>query len=41
MFRPRAGVDLIREADRVAAQQIIELEAAQVMGAGRCEGTTS
>ena len=37
VFRAGEGVDLIREAVRVALQDLIELEAEQVIGAGRYE----
>jgi len=39
VFRAGEGVDLIREAVQVALQEMIELEAAQVIGAGRYERT--
>jgi transposase-like protein len=41
VFRAGEGVDLIREAVRVALQELIELEAEQVIGAGRYERTES
>jgi putative transposase len=41
VFRAGEGVDLIREAVQVALQEMIELEAAEVIGAGRYERTES
>jgi len=41
VFRAREGVDLIREAVRVALQDLIELEATEVIGAGRYERSES
>jgi NAD(P)-dependent dehydrogenase (short-subunit alcohol dehydrogenase family) len=41
VFRAGEGVDLIREAVRVALQDLIELEAEQVIGAGRYERSES
>jgi putative transposase len=41
VFRAGEGVDLIREAVQVALQELIELEAAEVIGAGRYERTES
>jgi len=38
-FRAGDGVDLIRESVRVALQELIEVEAAEVIGAGRYERT--
>lgn len=40
-FRAGDGVDLIRDAVQVALQELIELEAEQVIGAGRYERTAS
>jgi len=40
-FRAGDGVDLIREAVQVALQELIELEAEQVIGAGRYERSAS
>ena len=37
VFRAGEGVDLIREAVRVALQDLIEAEATEVIGAGRYE----
>lgn len=39
VFRAGEGVDLIREAVQVALQEMIDLEAAEVIGAGRYERT--
>ena len=41
LFRAGDGVDLIREAVRVALQELIEAEAVEVIGAGRYERTES
>jgi putative transposase len=41
VFRAGEGVDLIREAVRVALQDLIELEATEVIGAGRYERSES
>jgi putative transposase len=41
VFRAGEGVDLIREAVRVALQDLIELEASEVIGAGRYERSES
>src|SRR3954468_12271062 len=38
-FRAGDGVDLIRESVRLVLQELIEVEAAQVIGAGRYERT--
>ncbi len=40
-FRAGEGVDLIREAVRVALQEMIELEAAEMIGTARYERTES
>jgi putative transposase len=39
VFRAGEGVDLVRESVRVALQELIEAEAAQVIGAERYERT--
>ncbi len=41
VFRAGEGVDLIRESVRVALQDLIELEASEVIGAGRYERSES
>lgn len=38
-FRAGDGVDPIRESVRTVLQELIEAEAAEVIGAGRCERT--
>ena len=38
-FRAGDGVDLIRESVRVVLQELIEVEATEVIGAGRYERT--
>ena len=38
-FRAGDGVDLVRESVRLVLQELIEVEAAQVIGAGRYERT--
>jgi putative transposase len=40
-IRAGDGLDLVREAVRLVAQELIELEAAQAIGAGRYERTES
>ena len=40
-FRAGQGVDLIRESVRMVLQELIEAEAAEVIGAGRYERTTT
>src|SRR3954471_8875309 len=40
-FRAGDGVDLIRESVRLVLQELIEVEAAQVIGAGRYERTAT
>jgi transposase-like protein len=40
-FRAGDGVDLIRESVRMALQELIEVEAAAVIGAGRYERTAT
>jgi hypothetical protein len=37
----RAGEDLVRDPAQVVLQQLIEVEAAEVIGRGRYEGTES
>lgn len=40
-FRAGEGVDLVRESVRLVLQELIEAEAAQVIGAGRYERSRS
>ena len=40
-FRAGQGVDLIRESVRMVLQELIEAEAAEVIGAARYERTTT
>ena len=39
MFRAGEGPDLIRESVRLVLQEVVETEAAEVVGARRCERT--
>lgn len=39
-FRAGDGVDLVRDAVRLVMQELIEFEAAEKIGAGRCQDTS-